>query len=90
MRASVLLYHDWDDYDKRKVREHLNPQIFSCDHAWEARYLASKIKLLYPDLRDDMIFKAIKSCCTTCSDAPIRSTFVNYVVESYSATANEP
>ena len=76
----IILSHDWKDYDQRKVRERRNINMFSCANAWERRYLASKINLLYPQFDMESINRAIEMCCNAGGARDVtRESFVQCV-----------
>ena len=80
MPGTILLQHDWKDYDKRKMREKRSTMMFCCKQPWEARYLASKILQLYPDITIDAVHRQILLCCMDMPQPVAREEFINQVM----------
>jgi len=80
MPAKILLLHDWKDYDNRKIREKHSTMIFCCRQQWESRYLASKIKQLYPERNMEQIHEIIRKCCNENAEFMAREEFVKLVM----------
>ena len=81
MATNKILNEDWTDYDNRKIRDKRDGNFFACTESWEVDYLKSKIKKLFPHLKDEQIIAAIMACCVIVGAPHPRKTFVECVVK---------
>jgi hypothetical protein len=80
MSGIRILNENWQDYNKRKIRENHDPEVFSCKENWEVEFLVSKIRGVYRHFSEDLIKNAITACCRNVTDARPRKDFVNCVM----------
>ena len=73
-----ILNEDWSQYDDRKKRDGRDRSKFSCDEEWEKAFLVKQIKKHFPYTSEEVIRKAIESCCGSASR--VREDFVKCVV----------
>jgi hypothetical protein len=55
--------NDWKEYDRKKIKNGLDPNYFLWDESWEIHFLKTKIKNIYPGVRELTIFQAIEASC---------------------------
>lgn len=71
---------DWSDYDnKKKLRQDAN--FFACTEQWEVDYLVGKIISVYPQVSQNKITAAIRTCCIALTAPHPRRKFVQCVIE---------
>lgn len=80
MSGLKILKENWDDYNKRKVRENEDPLSFMCKEKWEVDFLIVKIRGAYSHLPEESIINAIKACCKNIEGSRPRKDFVNCVM----------
>lgn len=74
------IYENWEEYNERKTISGANPELFSCDEAWEIFYLKKKISEAVPVLEKIVILEAIEFCCRNKTEPLSRTGFIESVL----------
>ena len=80
MSGIRILNENWDEYDSRKSKDHIDPTIFVCTEKWEVDFLAGKIRRVYAHFSEELITSAIRACCNNTQNSRPRRDFVNCVM----------
>lgn len=82
MPATTVLALSWSDYEKRKMSENEDANIFCPEHPWELNYLIRKIREQYDQYTETAVFLSIRNATRSIPAPRRRSVFVSHVVQN--------
>ena len=77
----AAITRNWTDYDRRKKAQQAEADRFDYTSAWEADYLARKLKSVYTFIPDDLIREAIQVCGARQTAPSTRAAFTEAVLK---------